>query len=87
VSAARWALKKYRDYAKAKKDREATEAKAKAEKRADELYGKGTSVKPEAKPAVKKPEPKPTGVVASVKTTAENLRKKREALKEASAPN
>jgi membrane protein involved in colicin uptake len=94
-AAAKWALDKYRAYSKAKAKRDADEAKKKAaaekaknEARADELYGKGTTVKPEPKPTpTPKPEPKKTGVVASVKTTAENLRKKAEILKEVSKDN
>ncbi len=63
-AAAKWALDKYRAYTKAKSDKTKAEAKAKAEKRADELYGKGTSIKPKAakpepKPAKPKPAPQP----------------------------
>jgi membrane protein involved in colicin uptake len=57
-AAAKWALDKYRAYSAAKKTRDAVDAKKKAaaekaknEARADELYGKGTTVKPTPAPA------------------------------------
>jgi membrane protein involved in colicin uptake len=93
-AAARWALDKYRAYSKARDKKAAAEKAKKAaaekaanEKRADELYGKGTDIKPpEPKPEVKKPEPKPTGVVEDVASTLENIKKKKQALKDAT-PN
>jgi hypothetical protein len=88
--AASWALQKYRNYqrdradkAAAEKKKKAAAEKAKNEARADELYGKGTSTKPDAKPVAKKPKPKPTGVVEDVATTLENIKKKKQALKDA----
>lgn len=50
-AAAKWALDKYRAYSKSKRDKAAAERKRKAEAGADRLYGKGTTIKPPAKPA------------------------------------
>jgi outer membrane biosynthesis protein TonB len=90
-SAARWALDKYRAYTKAKRDKKAAAEKAKNEARADELYGKGTAIKPEpakpAKPVAKptaKPEVKPVqtqDMKSTLERIRENKRKRAQQLK------
>jgi hypothetical protein len=92
-SAARWALDKYRAYAKSRKAKADTAAKTKAaaekaknEARADELYGKGTAIKPEpAKPATPpKPKPKaekPATLMNTLERMRENKRKRAQQLK------
>jgi hypothetical protein len=82
-AAAKWALDKYRAYTKSRQAKTAADAKKKAaaekaknEARADELYGKGTAIKPEpAKPAKPAPKPKTQPVAAQdMKSTLEKIR-------------
>jgi hypothetical protein len=76
-SAARWALDKYRAYAKAKKDKAAAAAKTASEKRADELYGKGTSIKPKPKPTPAQPTAQP-----GIKKTMTAIERRNQRLRE-----
>jgi len=85
-AAAKWALDKYRAYTKSKSEKEAAKRKADAEKRADELYGKGTAIKPEAAKPAPKPEPKPATkkpdtLMNTLERMRENKRKKAQQLK------
>jgi heme-binding NEAT domain protein len=89
-AAARWALDKYRAYTAAKKARDDVDAKKKAaaekaknEARADELYGKGTTVKPTPTPTpTPKPEvKKPVSLRSTVDRIEENKRRKAQELK------
>jgi hypothetical protein len=83
-AAAKWALDKYRAYTKSKAERDAAKRKADAEKRADELYGKGTAIKPKAAKPAPKPDVKPVktqDMKSTLERIRENKRKRAQQLK------
>jgi hypothetical protein len=86
-------LDKYRSYQKSRKakadaatKKKAAAEKAKNEARADELYGKGTAIKPEpatpvTKPEVKPATKKPDSLMNTLERMRENKRRKAQQLK------